>query len=92
MGAGVGLFLGLIGLKSAGIVVDNPATLLSIGSFTEPATLLGGICFLLIAVLSYRNVFGAILLSILIVIAIGWGWGLLSTAVSFLRHRALHQH
>src|SRR5690606_3898441 len=29
MGAGVGLFLGLIGLKTAGIVVDNPATLLS---------------------------------------------------------------
>src|SRR5690606_8195943 len=32
MGAGVGLFLVLIGRKSAGIVVDNPATLLSIGS------------------------------------------------------------
>lgn len=76
MGSGVGLFLGLIGLKSAGIVVDNPATLLSIGSFTEPTTLLGGICFLLIAVLSHRNLFGAILLSILIVTGIGWAMGL----------------
>lgn len=76
MGAGVGLFLGLIGLKSAGIVVDNPATLLSIGSFTEPTTLLGGICFLLIAVLSHRNVFGAILLSILLVTGIGWAMGI----------------
>lgn len=76
MGAGVGLFLGLIGLQSAGIVVANPATLITIGSFTEPTALLGGICFLLIAVLSYRNVFGAILLSILIVTAIGWGLGI----------------
>lgn len=76
MGAGVGMFLGLIGLKSAGIVVANPATLVSMGSFTEPPALLGGICFLLIAVLSYRKVFGAILLSILIVTAIGWGIGI----------------
>ncbi|MGO1502023.1 MAG: NCS2 family permease [Marinobacter sp.] len=76
MGAGVGLFLGIIGLKSAGIVVASPATLLTIGSFTEPAALLGGICFLMIAVLSYRNVFGAILLSILTVTAIGWGLGI----------------
>lgn len=76
MGAGVGLFLGLIGLKAAGIVVASPATLLTIGSFTEPHALLGGLCFLLIAVLSYRNVFGAILLSIFIVTAIGWGIGI----------------
>ena len=51
MGAGVGLFLGLIGLKTAGIVVDSPATLLTLGSFGEPSALLAGICFLLIAVL-----------------------------------------
>ena len=76
MGAGVGLFLGLIGLKTAGIVVDSPATLVTMGSFGEPSTLLAAICFLLIAVLSHRNVFGAILLSMLIVTGIGWSMGL----------------
>jgi len=76
MGAGVGLFLGLIGLKTAGIVVDSPATLVTMGSFGEPSTLLAAICFLLIAVLSHRNVFGAILLSMLVVTAIGWSMGL----------------
>lgn len=76
MGAGVGLFLGLIGLKTAGIVVDSPATLLTLGSFGEPSALLAGICFLLIAVLSHRNVFGAILIAMLAVTAIGWGLGL----------------
>lgn len=76
MGAGVGLFLGLIGLKTAGIVVDSPATLLTLGSFGEPSALLAGICFLLIAVLSHRNVFGAILIAMLAVTAIGWAFGL----------------
>ncbi len=76
MGAGVGLFLGLIGLKTAGIVVDNPATLLSMGSFGEPSTLLAGVCFLLIAILSQRKMFGAILFSMLGVTAVGWAMGL----------------
>ncbi|WP_315853628.1 NCS2 family permease [Marinobacterium arenosum] len=76
MGAGVGLFLGLIGLKTAGIVVDNPVTLLSMGTFTQPTALLAAICFLMIAVLSYRNVFGAVLISILAVTFIGWTLGM----------------
>ncbi|WP_261319272.1 NCS2 family permease [Microbulbifer agarilyticus] len=71
MGAGVGLFLGLIGLKSAGIVVPSDATLLSLGSFREPPAMLGALCFLLIAVLSFWRVFGAILISILVVTGIG---------------------
>ena len=73
---GVGLFLGLIGLKTAGIVVDSPATLLTMGSFGEPTALLAAVCFLMIAVLSHRNVFGAILLSMLAVTGIGWVLGL----------------
>ncbi|MCP8688523.1 NCS2 family permease [Marinobacterium sedimentorum] len=76
MGAGVGLFLGIIGLKTAGIVVDSPATLITMGSFTEPSVLLAALCFLMIAVLSHRRVFGAVLISILTVTLIGWGLGL----------------
>ncbi|SIS70406.1 NCS2 family permease [Neptunomonas antarctica] len=76
MTAGVGLFLGLIGLKTAGIVVDNSATLLSMGSFTEPRTLLAAVCFLMIASLSYHKVFGAVFVSILAVTFAGWGMGL----------------
>ncbi|WP_120785221.1 NCS2 family permease [Marinobacterium aestuarii] len=76
MGAGVGLFLGIIGLKTAGIVVDSPATLITMGSFTEPSVLLAALCFLMIAVLSHRRVFGAVLISILAVTLIGWGLGL----------------
>lgn len=76
MTAGVGLFLGLIGLKTAGIVVDNPATLVSLGNFAEPNALLAAICFLIIAVLSERKVFGAVLIGIISVTLIGMGLGL----------------
>src|SRR5699024_4778422 len=39
VGAGIGLFLAFIGLQNAGIVVDSPATLVSMGDLTEPAAL-----------------------------------------------------
>ncbi|SDH50179.1 NCS2 family permease [Pseudomonas panipatensis] len=76
MGAGVGLFLGLIGLKTAGIVVASPATLVHLGDLTKPAPLLAAVCFLMIAVLEYRRVFGGILISILTVTLAGVGLGL----------------
>ncbi|CAI8267206.1 MAG: Adenine permease AdeP [Porticoccaceae bacterium UBA1117] len=65
MGAGVGLFVGFIGLKSGGIIVANGATFLSLGDFTKPQTLLAGLSFLSIAILSIRRVPGAIIIGIL---------------------------
>ncbi|MEZ9394157.1 NCS2 family permease [Vibrio splendidus] len=76
MTAGVGLFLGLIGLKTAGIVVENPATLVSLGDFTKPEALLAAIAFLIIAVLSERKIFGAVLIGILSVTLVGMILGL----------------
>jgi AGZA family xanthine/uracil permease-like MFS transporter len=88
MGAGVGLFLGLIGLKTAGIVVDSPATLIKLGSLREPGPLLAAICFLMIAILSYHKVFGAILISIITVTLAGWGLGWCTTKESCRPRRA----
>ncbi|MFN3985444.1 MAG: NCS2 family permease [Rhodocyclaceae bacterium] len=76
MGAGVGLFLGLIGLKIAGIVVPSDATLVTMGSMLEAPAALAGLCFLMIGVLSHFRVFGAILISILTVTFIGWTIGI----------------
>jgi AGZA family xanthine/uracil permease-like MFS transporter len=76
MGAGVGLFLGLIGLKTAGIVVASPATLVHLGDLTSPGPLLAAICFLMIAVLEYRRVSGGILISILTVTVAGIALGI----------------
>ena len=65
MGAGVGLFVGFIGLKSGGIIVANGATYLSLGDLTKIETLLAAMSFLVIAILSIRKVPGAIIIGIL---------------------------
>ena len=56
MGAGVGLFVGFIGLKSGGIIVANDATYLTLGDLTKKETLLAALGFLVIAILSIRKV------------------------------------
>ncbi|TXS95322.1 NCS2 family permease [Parahaliea maris] len=71
MGAGVGLFIGFIGLQNGGIIVANPATLLALGDFSQPGPLLSAIGFLLITTLSVRQVPGAIMLGVLGTTAIG---------------------
>ena len=47
VGAGIGLFLAIIGLKNAGVVVDNPATLVGLGDVTSWPVLLTGLGLLL---------------------------------------------
>lgn len=49
--AGIGLFLALIALQNAGIVVDNPATLIGMGDLTKPAPILATLGFILIVAL-----------------------------------------
>ena len=70
MGAGVGLFIGIIGLKSGGIITSNEATLLSMGDLTNPETILAMFSFLVIAVLSIRKIPGAIVIGIFLVTSI----------------------
>ncbi|MDO6488827.1 NCS2 family permease [Colwellia sp. 6_MG-2023] len=72
MTAGVGLFLGFIGLRFTGLVVADPDNIVAIadlthfgfGAFGPEAPALGFLSFLLISILSYRNVFGAVLIGI----------------------------
>ena len=65
MGAGVGLFIGFIGLKSGGIIVSNDATFLKLGDLSNQETLVAALGFLLISVLAIRKVPGAILIGVL---------------------------
>ena len=77
MGAGVGLFIGLIGLKNGGIIVGNQATLLSLGEFSQIETFLAAIGFLIISILSVRKVTGAIIIGILTTTLIAYFIGLI---------------
>lgn len=61
--AGIGLFITFIGLKNMGLIVDNPATLVSIGPLTRPV-LIGLAALLLISILEFRRVKGSILIGI----------------------------
>lgn len=69
--AGIGLFLGFIAMKNAGIVVDNPATLVSFGDFSETAPLICLGAFALIAALSARGITGAIIIGMLVATLLG---------------------
>src|SRR5688572_27922206 len=74
--AGVGLFLGIIALETSGIVVDHPATLVTLGDLTKPPAILAIVGFVLILALNYRKVLGGTLIGILIVAVIGIPLGL----------------
>ncbi|MCJ8322527.1 MAG: NCS2 family permease [Rhizobiales bacterium] len=70
IGAGIGLFLAFIGMQSAGIVVNNPATLVGLGDFASASVLLACLGLLIIAVLHNFKVKGAILIAILAITVI----------------------
>lgn len=70
--AGIGLFLGIIALSRSGIIVANPATLVSLGDLTRPEALLLFFGFTLIAALSARKIMGAVVIGMLVVTVIGW--------------------
>ncbi|MCQ4160416.1 NCS2 family permease [Roseomonas sp. GC11] len=74
--AGIGFFLGLIGLRGMGLVVANPATLVGLGSFHEVSTILSCIGFVLIAGLVARGVTGGIVIGILVTALLGVPFGL----------------
>jgi adenine/guanine/hypoxanthine permease len=74
--AGIGLFLALIALKNAGLVVDHPATLVTLGDLTQPAPLLAGLGFAVIVALAYRRVTGAVMIGILLITLICLALGL----------------
>ena len=74
--AGIGMFLGIIALKSAGIVVASEATFVTLGDMTQPAPLLAIIGFLVIAALDALKVRGSILIGILAVTVVAIVTGL----------------
>ncbi len=76
IGAGIGLFLGLIGLHDMGVVAGDPATLVTLGHLRSASALLSCIGFLIIAGLAARGFPGAILVGILVTAALGVPFGL----------------
>ncbi len=69
--AGIGLYIAFIGLKSAGIIVNNEATLVSLGDLTSGSALLGAIGIIITSFLLVKRVKGALLFGILATTLVG---------------------
>ena len=74
--AGIGLYIAFIGWKNAEVIVDNPATLVSLGHLTSGSGLLAIIGIVLTSVLLVKNVKGALLIGILATTLIGIPMGI----------------
>ena len=71
MGAGIGFFIAFIGLKNAGIVVADAHSIASLGNFASARVLLGFVGILFTIILVKRRVRGALMVSILLITAVG---------------------
>lgn len=69
--AGIGLFIALVGLKSANIIVANEGTIIGLGKLTEKPAIVALVSLIIIAILYARNVKGALLIGIIVATLIG---------------------
>jgi AGZA family xanthine/uracil permease-like MFS transporter len=73
---GIGFFLAVIGLQSAGIIVADPTTLVTVGDLKSTGTAIAVLAFVLMGALSARKVHGAILIGVLAAYVAGLALGL----------------
>ncbi|HIX83793.1 MAG TPA: NCS2 family permease [Candidatus Megamonas gallistercoris] len=73
--AGIGLFISFVGLQSAHIVVASPATLVTLGNFTDPVTYMSLIGLFISIILVINNVRGALFLGMIITSVISFLFG-----------------
>ena len=69
--AGIGLYIAFIGLKNAGVIVDNEATLVSLGNLTSGSGLLGLLGIALTSIMLVKDIKGALLIGIIATTLIG---------------------
>lgn len=76
IGVGIGMYIAFIGLKNGGIIVDNQATFVTLGSITHGTGLLAVIGIVLTGILVILKIKGAILIGILATTVIGIPMGI----------------
>ncbi len=73
---GIGLFIASLGLKNSGIIIDNPATLITLGDISSGTALLCIIGIIITATLLIYRIKGAMLIGILLTTVIGIPMGI----------------
>jgi AGZA family xanthine/uracil permease-like MFS transporter len=77
VGAGIGLFIAFIGLQSAGIIVNNDATLVGLGDLSKGTTLLSIFGLIITVVLMVKGVRGGVFFGMIITAIVGMIFGLI---------------
>ena len=72
IGAGIGLFLAIIGFEIMGLTADNPVTLVQLGDLSNPLLLLGAGAFISMIVMEKFKIKGNIIIGIIAFSAIAW--------------------
>ena len=72
--SGIGLFIAFIGFRNAGLVVGDPATLVGLGNIRNPSVVLALLGLIVMVALEIRKVKGAILIGVLSITALAWGF------------------
>lgn len=69
--AGIGLFIAFLGLQQGGLIIANKSTLVGLGSFSDPATLLTVFGLVVTVILMIRKVPGAIFIGMILTSVLG---------------------
>ena len=75
IGAGIGLFLAIIGFEIMGLTSDHPVTLVTLGDLSNPLLLLGAAAFISMIVMEKLNIKGNIIIGIIGFSIIAWIFG-----------------
>ena len=84
IGAGIGLFLAIIGFQLMGLTSDDPVVLVKLGDLSNPLTLLGAAAFISMIVMEKMKIKGNIIIGIVAFSIIAWagGWANFNGVVS----------
>ncbi|MEJ9281541.1 MULTISPECIES: NCS2 family permease [Ureibacillus] len=84
VGAGIGLFIAYIGLKNAGIIVANGATVIGMGNLKDPQVLLSIFGIFITVILMVRGSKGGVFYGMVITAIVGMIFGLIDKPASIL--------
>jgi AGZA family xanthine/uracil permease-like MFS transporter len=74
--SGIGLFIAFIGFQHAGLIAQDPNTMVALGNIKNPTTALALFGLILMVALEVRKVRGAILIGVLTITGIAWARGM----------------
>ena len=84
VGAGIGLFITFVGLKNAGIIVNNDATLVGLGNLTAGNTLLAIFGIVITVILMTRGISGGVFYGMVITAIVGMIFNLIEVPTKII--------